>query len=56
MPAQPRARPGAAGADAAGPDQSALNKVLQDIQVLAQFKPNSTMREFQWWIDELAKA
>jgi hypothetical protein len=44
-----------AWADAAGPDQSALNKVLQDIQVLAQFKPNSTMPEFQWWIDELAK-
>ncbi len=44
-----------AWADAAGPDQSTLNKVLQDIQVLAQFKPNSTMREFQWWIDELAK-
>jgi hypothetical protein len=44
-----------AWADAAGPDQCTLNKVLQDIQVLAQFKPNSTMPEFQWWIDELAK-
>jgi hypothetical protein len=43
-------------ADATGPDQAALNKVLQDIQVLAQFKPNPTMPEFQWWVDELAKA
>jgi hypothetical protein len=42
-------------ADATGPDQAALNKVLQDIQVLAQFKPNATMPECQWWVDELAK-
>jgi hypothetical protein len=44
-----------AWADANGPDQAALNKVLQDIQVLAQFKPNLTMPEYQWWVDELAK-
>ena len=40
--------------DATGPDQAALNKVLQDIQVLAQFKPNPTMPEYQWWVDQLA--
>ena len=45
-----------AWADATGPDQAALNKVLLDIQVLAQFKPNPTMPEFQWWLDEVAKA
>jgi hypothetical protein len=43
-------------ADAARPDRAALNKVLQDIRVLAQFKPNPTMPECQWWVDELAKA
>lgn len=43
-------------ADATKPDQATLHKVLQDIQVLAQFKPNSSMPEYQWWVDELAKA
>ncbi len=41
-------------ADATGPDQGTLHKILQDIQVLAQFKPNPTMPGYQWWIDELA--
>lgn len=40
---------------ATGPDQAALNRVLRDIQVLAQFTPNPTMSEYQWWVDELAK-
>jgi hypothetical protein len=40
---------------ATGPDQAALNKVMQDIQVLAQFSPNATMPEYQWWVDALAK-
>jgi hypothetical protein len=44
-----------AWADATGPDQAAINRVLQDIQMLAQFKPNPSMREYQWWVDELAK-
>jgi len=35
--------------------QAALNKVLQDIQVLAQFKPNPAMLECQWWVDEQAR-
>ena len=43
-------------ADTTLPDQATLIKVLQDIQVLAQFRPNSTMPEHQWWADELAKA
>lgn len=42
-------------ADATGPAQATLHKVLQDIQVLAQFKPNPTLPEYQWWVDELAK-
>jgi hypothetical protein len=41
---------------ATGPDQAALNRVLQDIRVLAQFTPNATMPEYQWWMNELAKA
>ena len=43
-------------ADTTKPDQATLCKVLQDIQVLAQFKPNSMTPEHQWWADELAKA
>lgn len=43
-------------ADATKPDQATLCKVLQDIHVLALFKPNPRMPEYQWWIDELAKA
>jgi hypothetical protein len=45
-----------AWADTLGPNQAARNKVLQDIQVLAQFTPNPTMPEYQWWIDECAKS
>jgi predicted nucleic acid-binding protein len=45
-----------AWADASAPDQATLARVLQDIQVLAQFKPNSSMPEYQWWIDQLASA
>jgi hypothetical protein len=45
-----------AWADATKPDQAALNRVLQDIQTLAQFKPNPTMPEYKWWVAELAKS
>jgi hypothetical protein len=45
-----------AWADATTPDQATLLRVLQDIQVFAQFKPNPTMPEYQWWVDKLAKA
>jgi hypothetical protein len=37
------------------PDESTLAQVLHDIQVLAQFKPNPSMPEYQWWVDQLAK-
>ena len=42
-------------ADGTGPDRATLNRVLQDIEALAQFKPNASMPEHQWWLDELAK-
>jgi hypothetical protein len=42
-------------ADATKPDQATLLRVLRDIEVLAQFKPNATMSEHRWWVDELAK-
>lgn len=42
-----------AWAVAASPDQPTLVKVLQDIQVLAQFKPNPTMPEHRWWVAQL---
>jgi predicted nucleic acid-binding protein len=45
-----------AWADAAKPVQATLLRVLQDIQVLAQFKPNQFMPEYQWWVDQLAQA
>ncbi len=44
-----------AWADVTGPDQATLNRVLRDIQVLAQFKPHPAMPEYRWWMDELAK-
>ncbi|MEX0713509.1 MAG: hypothetical protein WD278_14225, partial [Pirellulales bacterium] len=40
-----------AWADATGADPAALNKVLEDIELLAQFKPNPSMPEYQWWVD-----
>jgi hypothetical protein len=45
-----------AWADATSPDQSTLSRVLKDIQVLAQFMPNPTMPEYQWWVDEVGKS
>ncbi len=41
--------------DATKLEQSALCRVLNEIQVLAQFRPNPSMPECQWWVDELAK-
>jgi hypothetical protein len=42
--------------DATGPDQATLLRALQDIQLLAQFTPNSSMSEHKWWVDQLANA
>ena len=42
-------------ADTKNPGEAVLHQVLKDIQVLAQFKPNQSMPEFQWWMDELAR-
>lgn len=43
-------------ADAANLDQATLSGVLRDIQALSQFRPNPTMPEYQWWVDEATKA
>jgi hypothetical protein len=43
-------------ADATAPVQAELNRVLREIQVLAQFRPNRTMPECQWWFDQLSKS
>ncbi len=40
--------------DTSTPSQPAVIQLLTDIQLLAQFMPNSSMPEFQWWIDQLA--
>jgi hypothetical protein len=45
-----------AWADAGTLDEATLLRVLQDIQVLAQFKPNPSMPECQWWVDQLTAA
>jgi hypothetical protein len=45
-----------AWADATAPSQAVLTKVLQDIQVLAQFKPNPSMPEHGWWVAQLASS
>jgi hypothetical protein len=42
-------------ADATGPDQATLYKVLQDIQLLAQFKPTPKFPKYKWWSSVLAK-
>jgi hypothetical protein len=44
-----------AWADAVKPDQATLLRILQDIEALAQFKPNPSMPEYKWWVDALAK-
>ena len=45
-----------AWAVAADPDQPTLVNVLQDIQVIAQFKPNPSMPEYGWWVAQLASS
>jgi hypothetical protein len=42
--------------NATRPNQATLCKVLQHIQVLAQFRPTAAMPEYPWWVAELAKA
>jgi hypothetical protein len=44
-----------AWADSTGPNEPSLMRILQDIQLLAQFKPNPSLPEYQWWVDQLAK-
>lgn len=43
-------------ADKAQPTDAVLQSVLDDIQFLAQFSPNSAMPYCQWWVDRLGKA
>ena len=40
--------------DATHPDQSTLIRVLDDIELLAQFRPNPSLPQYQWWVDQLA--
>lgn len=43
-------------ADNTRPPAAALQEALKDIEFLAQFRPNPSMPEYQWWIDRLGKA
>jgi hypothetical protein len=45
-----------AWADVTAPSQAVLKKVLQDIQVLAQFQPNASMPAHGWWAAQFAKS
>ena len=40
-------------AENAHPDQPTLVKALNDIELLAQFRPNASMPEYQWWLDQI---
>jgi hypothetical protein len=40
-------------ADVRHPDQATLIKAIQDIELFAQFRPNTSMPEYQWWVDQL---
>jgi hypothetical protein len=40
-------------ADNDHPDHATLRKALGDIEFLAQFRPNVSMPECQWWLDQL---
>lgn len=39
-------------ADNAHPDTPTLVKAIRDIELLAQFRPNPAMPEYQWWLDQ----
>jgi hypothetical protein len=39
-----------AWADATRPDQFMLKRVLKDIELLAQFRPNPSMPDYPWWV------
>ena len=43
-----------AWADATRPDPATVVQILTDIQTLAQFRPNPTMPESDWWIERLS--
>jgi hypothetical protein len=40
-------------ADATQADQATLTKVLHDIELLAHFRPNPSLPQYQWWVDQL---
>ena len=44
-----------AWADVTRPDQATLIQVLERIHMLAQFKPNQAMPEYQWWIKHVSR-
>lgn len=35
-------------------DRSTIRRVIEDIERFAQFRPNATMPEYQWWQDQLS--
>jgi hypothetical protein len=39
--------------DANRPNAASLIDVLNDIQILAQFRRNPSMRGYRWWVDQL---
>lgn len=43
-----------AWADADQPDQATLIKAIKDIEVYAQYRPQPTVPEYQWWVNALS--
>lgn len=41
-------------AEKKNPDPATVAKALKDIERFAQFRPNPTMQDSQWWLDGLA--
>jgi hypothetical protein len=41
-------------ADNGHTDQPTVVKALKDVELFAQFRPNSSMPEWQWWLDQTA--
>jgi hypothetical protein len=40
--------------DLTNPDKAILARALKDIEIFAQFRPNPSLPEYQWWVDNVS--
>ena len=40
--------------DLTNPDKSLLAKALRDIETFAQFRPNPSLPEYPWWVENIS--